>query len=469
VQEGPLREALQAMLGAENVTARGPAVTKTIEFTGALGNIDIPVGAIEAREVGTQTLRATSTAKTDGMASGISVYSPAGASIGQKIGTDIPAAAYFGIDVDAAGDRLYAVDQQNAVVDVFDLSGDTATLTATVDGADRYSGGFGDLRQSFVAADEASRTFYVNNVGLSVFSDPTSANGVIAQFTHAGEFVSEIGPTFGEEELEFESEIYAPIGLAVDDGLCSPNRGNVYVAANWENLYAFGPTSPFTPAAPAVTAVDPSEGPTAGGDTVTVTGTELGCADLPGGAVEFGGTVATDVEVNSTGTELTATAPAHAAGTVDVTVTTPNGTSSPVAAAEYTYVAPSTLPEVKAGTDPPSTPSTPTTPTLEFASKPWLAGAGAKVSGGKATVRLSCAGPGSCAGLLRLTMGVRKNGKTHMVSIGSTRFALAEGESRTVKVRLSAAARKRLTKQGKITVRVSGASVDATLTLRPQR
>ncbi len=344
--QGTTQSALEDLLGpgaVEVLSGESLPNTYRIRFTGTLGNTDFPVGVLETREAGTGIVRSTSTAQpnVNGAPSKISTYESDGTPVPGAIGTGVSAAVYYGVDVDASSGRVFAVDVQNLGVDVFDPFVSKNTPSTTIDGSDNpnFSDGFGDLTEGFLAVDQTTGNFFVNNVGYSAFELPNKGNGVIAQFTPAGEFVSQIGPTFDDGGLEFESEIAAPIGLTVDDGPCSPNRGNVYVAANWENVYAFGPTSPFTPAAPAVTVVDPPEGPTAGGDTVTVTGTELGCADLTGGAVEFGGTPATDVDVNATGTELTATAPAHAAGTVDVTVTTPNGSSTTTAADEYTYLA----------------------------------------------------------------------------------------------------------------------------------
>jgi hypothetical protein len=348
--EGPVRSALEDLLGpgtVEVLSGENVPNTYRIRFVGKLGNTDFPAGVLEAREAGSGTVLSTSIAQpnVNGSPSRISVYEADGTLVPGAIGTGVGAAAYYGIDVDPGSGRVYAVDVQNLLVDIFDPSVSRDTPVATIDGSDNpdFSGGFGDLTQAFLAVDRKTGNFFVDNVGFSAFEHPNEGNGVIAQFTPAGEFVSQIGPVFGEEELEFESEIYGPIGLAVDDGLCSPNRGDVYIAANWENVYAFGPTSAFTPAAPAVTAVDPAAGPAAGGDTVTVTGTELGCADMPGAAVEFGGTAAAEVDVNAIGTALTATAPAHAAGTVDVTVRTPNGSSTPTAAGQYTYVDAPTL------------------------------------------------------------------------------------------------------------------------------
>ena len=91
----------------------------------------------------------------------------------------------------------------------------------------------------------------------------------------------------------------------------------------------------YTTPAPAVTAISPTSGSTAGGTVVTLTGTNFTGAT----AVSFGGSAATSFTVNSA-TSITATAPAGAAGTVNITVTTPGGTSATAAANQFTYVAP---------------------------------------------------------------------------------------------------------------------------------
>jgi hypothetical protein len=77
---------------------------------------------------------------------------------------------------------------------------------------------------------------------------------------------------------------------------------------------------------PAVSAVTPASGPTAGGRAVTITGANF----RSGAGVTFGGPAATSVVVVN-GTTITAVTPAHAAGKVNVTVTNSdvtNGTLS---------------------------------------------------------------------------------------------------------------------------------------------
>ncbi|MBA8989458.1 LPXTG-motif cell wall-anchored protein [Curtobacterium pusillum] len=93
-------------------------------------------------------------------------------------------------------------------------------------------------------------------------------------------------------------------------------------------------TYTYTPApaeAPTATALDPDNGPAGGGTTVTVTGT--GFTDDATVSVDGSDPITPD-SISEDGTELTFTTPAHAAGDVDVTVTTGAGTSEPLS---FTY------------------------------------------------------------------------------------------------------------------------------------
>jgi len=90
------------------------------------------------------------------------------------------------------------------------------------------------------------------------------------------------------------------------------------------------------PPAPTVTGVSPSSGPSTGGTSVTVTGTNFAGA----GAVDFGpGHPATTFNVNSA-TSITATAPPGTPGTVDLTVTNGGGTSATNANDHFVYTPP---------------------------------------------------------------------------------------------------------------------------------
>ncbi len=88
-------------------------------------------------------------------------------------------------------------------------------------------------------------------------------------------------------------------------------------------------------AAPAISSLSISLGDPLGGDTVVITGTALFGAT----AVAFGATAATSFTVDSA-TQITAVSPAHAAGSVNIVVTTPEGSSSGTA---YEFWSPAVL------------------------------------------------------------------------------------------------------------------------------
>ena len=112
------------------------------------------------------------------------------------------------------------------------------------------------------------------------------------------------------------------------------------VSAGGFHMLAFGEPHP------AITAVSPSVGSARGEQTVTITGANLTGAT----AVDFGASPATSFEVTS---ETTATAVAPAGtGTVDVTITTPAGTSATGPADRYTYQQPPTVIKLSAKSGP---------------------------------------------------------------------------------------------------------------------
>lgn len=87
---------------------------------------------------------------------------------------------------------------------------------------------------------------------------------------------------------------------------------------------------------PSLVSLSPSSGTAAGGTSVTLTGTDLTGTT----GVTFGGSAATSVVVVNS-TTVTAVAPAHAAGVVDVVLTTPNGSDTLSSGYTYTAVVPS--------------------------------------------------------------------------------------------------------------------------------
>ncbi|BEP16518.1 hypothetical protein acdb102_48290 [Acidothermaceae bacterium B102] len=110
-------------------------------------------------------------------------------------------------------------------------------------------------------------------------------------------------------------------------------------------------------APPSITSITPAGGPAGGTTRVTVKG--KGFTHVK--AVLFGKTKGTKVTVASS-TRLLVTAPVHAAGAVDLRVTTAYGTSTSVKADHFTYVAPTLSGQPVVPAPPTPAPPTPTPP-----------------------------------------------------------------------------------------------------------
>jgi N-acetylneuraminic acid mutarotase len=121
-----------------------------------------------------------------------------------------------------------------------------------------------------------------------------------------------------------------PAGALAGDGSIYIIGGFVYPAAV---TVATNERARFGgPPAPAISGVSPAHGPVNGGTGVSITGTNFTGAT----EVMFGASSATSFTINSD-TSITAIAPASALGTVDVTITSPSGTSAVTPADAYTY------------------------------------------------------------------------------------------------------------------------------------
>ena len=143
-------------------------------------------------------------------------------------------------------------------------------------------------------------------------------------------------------------------GVNVSPGTAqsSPTRGRIYVRsagaifAVLSCILGFAGDTKATPAPPTVTSVSPDTGPAAGGTSVTMTGTNFAGVTT----VSFGGAAAASFDVVSP-TQIIATSPTGT-GTVDVTVTTPSGTSAPSTADQFSYMSAPTVTGVSPNTGP---------------------------------------------------------------------------------------------------------------------
>ncbi len=210
---------------------------------------------------------------------------------------------------DPSGNTAYIVTGQFEG----DISGTAASphhVFMTTNGGTTWtdiSGNLPDLPVWSIAIDHGHNTLYVG-----------TDNGVYVS-TNGGTSWTVMGtglPNVQVTSLEFDA------GLGV---LAAGTHGR----GLWE--------IPIT-ASPEVTSVTPSSGPANGGTSVTISGGFFTAAST----VKFGATAATSATFLNSGT-LMATSPAETAGTVDVTVTTVNGTSSTSAVDQFTFVTPPTV------------------------------------------------------------------------------------------------------------------------------
>jgi hypothetical protein len=197
-----------------------------------------------------------------------------------------------------------------------------------------------DKVSAFTSADRFNDTASLAPAVTSV--SPTSgstAGGTSVTVTGTG-FTGASGVTFGgvaaaSFSVNSDTSITAitpPEAAATVDIVVSTPTGTSAVSSS--DHFTFNAAS-----SPTVTGLSLTSGSTAGGTVVTITGTNFTGAS----AVNFG-TVAASFTVKSD-TRITATAPSQAAGTIDVTVTTPSGTSSTGSADHFTYNA-AALPSV---------------------------------------------------------------------------------------------------------------------------
>jgi hypothetical protein len=160
--------------------------------------------------------------------------------------------------------------------------------------------------------------------------DPSTCDSVTGSGVVAGVSYSGVGGTLTGATLAGSISVGSDLGnctscfLTVTQPNLTPLTGTVTASLALTIL----------PALPTVSKVSPDHGPAGGGNTVTITGTNFTGAI----GVFFGKVPATSLAVKSS-TEITATAPEHGVGTVDVTVANSGGTSSTSVFDGYTFQA----------------------------------------------------------------------------------------------------------------------------------
>jgi hypothetical protein len=196
---------------------------------------------------------------------------------------------------------------------------------------------------------------------LTTITQNAGTIGTSIEVTNAAAIASTPGQYFAlidGEEMEVTNVNLTTNILTVVRGLngitASPQQGDpvsLYTdeRGNPRSTPAAIGASEFTlapSAAPVLTSITASVGPVAGGTTVTITGTDLAGAT----AVQFG--LAAGTIVSDSNTQIMATSPASVAGTVDVTVTTAGGSSTPSAADQFSYIAAPAVASIVPGAGP---------------------------------------------------------------------------------------------------------------------
>ncbi len=210
------------------------------------------------------------------------------------------------------------------------LTGVNATVANDLDvgglGLDMYFpavtvNSLGDL---FVGFSESSSSIFPSALGIdSLASAPATFDAPVTIGTGATSYLNPPTNRWGD----YSGAATDPSNPA-DVWLTAEYQASSTVPANW------GTATSRVAIQPSITTVIPGSGTTAGGTSVTITGSHF----QPGSSVSFGANPASNVVVVSS-TQITATTPAGVAGAVSVGVTGPDGTSAALPSA-YTYIAP---------------------------------------------------------------------------------------------------------------------------------
>ncbi|NII52338.1 beta strand repeat-containing protein [Frigoribacterium endophyticum] len=238
------------------------------------------------------------------------------------------------------------------------LAGDLLGATLTVDVSRVEQARFGSATAtSIVAALTLSGTVGdtqivdvpLGTVTLASAACESPTAGAAAQITATG-ITPVVGPTSGGQVVTITGTGFTPDTTVTFGTLPA---AAVTVAADGNSLTATTPASPagpvtvtvtdptagsaelaYTYVAPAITAIDPTQGPAVGGTTVTLTGTGLDTIT----GVTFDGTPGTVVSVSPDGTQVVVTSPAGT-GVAEVVLTAPAGVTT-TAPSPFVYVSP---------------------------------------------------------------------------------------------------------------------------------
>ncbi|WP_433858795.1 IPT/TIG domain-containing protein [Streptomyces kronopolitis] len=218
------------------------------------------------------------------------------------------------------GDRAYVGEEAANTISVIDTAAGTVVRELTGFRFPRSSAVTPDGRRLFVpnyggntvdVLDTATGTVLASIPGFWLpFAVALTGDGLLAYVSCNGDSTVRVVDTGSYRVIADHAGLNVPYGVAI-----TPDQQSVYVANNGDSTVTV---------LAGLTGLHPYQGPTGGGTRVTLLGTHLTGAT----AVHFGPRPATEVVVVSDH-EITLVTPAGH-GVVDVTVTTPGGTSAPM-------------------------------------------------------------------------------------------------------------------------------------------
>ena len=205
--------------------------------------------------------------------------------------------------------------------------GDQMTASILETSTDFWTVVLDDLTQAWTFSDEFA--YSTPGVTAEWIEEASTLNGSVATLPDYG---STTFTDLGVTGTNVSSAVLVPVYIASDSGAITSYPEDYDADTDSFSVFYGSPS-------PQVTTLTPDEGSTGGGTSVTIGGNFVTGVT----AVNFGGVSVPFTADLDDGTVSTAAPPASA-GTVDVTVTTPGGTSQPSTADEFTYVTPAAPP-----------------------------------------------------------------------------------------------------------------------------
>ena len=266
----------------------------------------------------------------------------------QDFGTLTATAASIAVSGDYALDGgLATIASSILATTTFELAGGTEVVTpgySTIDGATTNSGTIAVGGTSGFGITSMGGPYWQSSGALNLGIGGTTAGAQFDQLNVTG--AAHLGGTLNVSLVGFTPSAGNTFEiLALPDGYSGTfAAANLPAAFGPGNIYDFQLVyDPYdvtlkvvtaSTSAPTVTALTTNSGTTAGGTSTTITGTNFSDAT----AVTFWGVPALSYTINRA-TSITAVSPADAAGTVNIQVTNPIGTSATSSADDFTYTA----------------------------------------------------------------------------------------------------------------------------------